>query len=113
MAEHRCRGNGLTARLLSWSRAMRARRLLASGAAATDPGRDLPPILANRPLVAGGDQRGDPDVDADRVTAFTGSWRGKLDPDDAGFCPTRAQPSTRRGVDCRRVRPAGSRVIQQ
>jgi hypothetical protein len=30
-----------------------------------------------------------------------------------GFLSDKAQPSTRRGVDCRRVRPAGSRVIQQ
>jgi len=34
---------------------------LASGAASTDPCRDLPPILSNRLLLAGGDELANPD----------------------------------------------------
>jgi hypothetical protein len=57
----------------------------ACAAAATDPSRDLPPILSNRRLLAGGDERVDPDVDPDHVTALTGFRLGKLDPNDEGL----------------------------
>jgi hypothetical protein len=61
-----------------WSRAMRAPLAFAFGAAPTDPCRDLSPILANRPLAAGGDRLADPDVDADNVTASRISGSGDI-----------------------------------
>ena len=58
----------------------RAPLAFASRAAPTD--RGLPPIPANRLLLAGGQSFANPDVDPDDVAAFTG-WRlRKFDPHD-------------------------------
>src|SRR5262252_5665677 len=57
----------------------------ASRTASPDPRRDCPPIRADRLPLAGRDELGNSDIDADHIAAVSGLRLSNLYPDDKGF----------------------------